>query len=104
MVFHCFWWNFASLYHYRPNGRYVVGLDPVFHFRADEALFQKSLRAYRGRSRDLFSVLQEDFGATWVYAPKGARYAPFRQLLRVDPRFELAYENQSVLIYRLPGM
>ncbi len=101
VVYHNFWWDFSALYHFRPDGRYVVALDPVFFHRHDPALFRKSLDAYRGESEDLYRVLREDFGARWVYLPKGPRHLPFFNLMRKDPRFLKAYEDEHVVIARL---
>ncbi len=101
VVYHNFWWDFSALYHFRPNGRYVVALDPVFFYRRDPALFKKSLEAYRGESEDLYRVLRDDFGARWVYLPKGPRHLPFFNLMRKDPRFLKAYEDEHVVIARL---
>jgi hypothetical protein len=102
LVYHNFWWDFSALYHYRPNGRYVVALDPVFFQRFDPELFSKALEAFEGRSDDVFRMLRDDFGARWVFVPKDARYYPFFNLLRQDRRFEKAYEDSHVVIVRLP--
>jgi len=61
-VYHSFWWMFAELYHFRPEGRYVVALDPVFLHRHDEELFHRMLIAHRGRG-DVYKIIAEDFGA-----------------------------------------
>jgi hypothetical protein len=102
LVYHNFWWDFSALYHYRPEGRYVVALDPVFFQRFDPNLFDKALEAFAGRSENIHRVLREDFGARWVFVPKDARYFPFFNLLRQDGRFEKAYEDAHVVIVRLP--
>jgi hypothetical protein len=102
LVYHNFWWDFSVLYHYRPRGRYVVALDPVFFYRHDAELFKKSLDAYLGQSDDLYRVLEQDFGARWVYMRKSPRLYPFFNLVRADKRFEKAYEDSHVVIVRLP--
>jgi len=101
LVYHNFWWDFSVLYHYRPDGRYVVALDPVFFHRFDPELFDKSLEAFSGQSDSIYRILDEDFGARWVFVPKEARYYPFFNLLRQDGRFEKAYEDSHVVIVRL---
>ncbi len=101
IVYHNFWWDFNALYHYRPEGRYVVALDPVFFRRHDPARFAKSLDAYRGRSEDLYRTLANDFGAGWIYLAKVARHEPFFRLIRADPRFRIAYEDSQAVIVRL---
>lgn len=102
VVYHNFWWDFAILYYYRPQGRYVVAADPVFFVRHDPARFAQALEAYRGRTADLYRVLDEEFDARWVYLPKVPSYVPFFNLLRAEPRFAKAYEDAHVVIARLP--
>jgi hypothetical protein len=102
LVYHNFWWDFSVLYHYRPHGRYVVALDPVFFQRHDPARFRKSLEAYQGRTDDLYRVLKEDFGARWVFVPKVSHYAPFFDLVRRDERFRKAFEDDHAVIARIP--
>jgi len=102
LVYHNFWWDFSVLYHYRPDGRYVVALDPVFFYRFDPELFDKSLEAFSGTTENVYRILDDDFGARWVFVPKDARYYPFFNLLRQDGRFEKAYEDPHVVIVKLP--
>lgn len=102
LVYHNFWWDFSALYHFRPEGRYVVALDPVFFYRGDPVRFRKSLEAYRGELKDLYRVLKDDFGARWVYIAKGPRNRPLFDLMVADGHFEKAYEDDFVVIARLP--
>jgi hypothetical protein len=102
LVYHSFWWDFSILYHYRPEGRYVCALDPMFFYRYDRELFDKALAAYNGESPDLFRMLRQDFGARWVFIPKApAHFALFNQI-RADARFHKAYEDDQVVIARVP--
>lgn len=102
LVYHNFWWDFSILYHYRPDGRYVVALDPVFFWRRDPQRFLQALAAYRGETADLYRVLREDFGARWVYLPKAPGHLRFFERMRGDSRFQKAYEDEQVAIARLP--
>jgi hypothetical protein len=101
LVYHNFWWDFSALYHFRPDGRYVVALDPVFFYRFDPELFRKSVEAFAGRADDVHGLLAGAFGARWVFVPKEPRYFPFFNLLRQDGRFEMAYEDPHVVIVRV---
>lgn len=101
LVYHSFWFEFSMLYHYRPEGRYVVALDPAFFYRRDSELFRKALRAHRGKLENLHQVLVEDFGARWVYLRRKAEYLGLATLIQADPRFALAFENGHVQIYRV---
>jgi hypothetical protein len=78
-----------------------VALDPVFFYRFDPELFDKSLEAFSGKTENVYRVLDDDFGARWVFVPKDARYFPFFNLLRQDDRFEKAYEDSHVVIVKL---
>jgi len=101
LVYHNFWWDFSTLYHFRPDGRYVEALDPVFFYEYDELLFKKSLRAFRGQSTDLHRRLVEDFDAYWVFVALEPKFRPFRRLLREDARFELVFEDAHSQVYRI---
>ena len=101
LVYHNFWWDFSSLYHYRPDGRYVVALDPVYFYRKDPERFAAALSAFEGRTVELYRVLKKEFGATWVFLPKEPRNERMFNLIRHDPRFTRAYEDQRAVIVRL---
>lgn len=101
LVYHSFWWDFSVLYHDRPDGRYVVALDPVFFHRKDPALFAKALDLHLGRSPDAYRVLKEDFGAAWVFLPKVPRSRAFFELMTRDDRFRKAYEDDHAIVIRV---
>ena len=101
LVYHNFWWDFSVLYHYRPAGRYVVALDPVFFHRHDSDLFRKSLEAYRGETGDLSGMLKENFNARWLFLPKKTRNTRLFYRIQGDPGFTKEYEDAYVLIVRL---
>ena len=101
LVYHQFWWDFSILYHYRPDGRYVVALDPVFMLRHDPERFRLAVEAYEGRTQDLYGVLKGEFGARWIYLPKVPQYAPFFNLVRGEVRFEKAYEDDQAFVVRI---
>lgn len=103
LVYHNFWWDFSALYHYRPQGRYVVALDPVFFFNHDAERFRDSVALYRGNAEDSYGVLRDRFGAEWVFLPKAEANRPLFERMRADPRFRLAYEDDALIIVRLGG-
>ncbi|MEE8169475.1 MAG: hypothetical protein V3T70_02910, partial [Phycisphaerae bacterium] len=88
-------------YHYRPNGRYVVALDPVFFYRDNPALFDKAVQAYRGMLPNFYDVLRNDFDARWIYLPRSPQHEAMFNLIQRDSRFQQAYMDANVMIFQL---
>ena len=101
-VYHNFWWEFAWLYHFRPEGRYIEGLDPIFLYRFDPERFDGMLQAYRGRAQDLYGVIAGQFDARWVFVPKLPRTRRFRASLLREPRIRRVYSDRFAEIYQVP--
>jgi hypothetical protein len=101
LIYHNFWSDFAVLYHYRPQGRYVVALDPVFMYRKDPERFRLMLEGYRGRAHDLHAIVADEFGARWIFISHFPAMAPFGLLVRRDPRFERVYSDMYSEIYEV---
>lgn len=101
LVFHDFWWPFSPLYYYRPDGRYVVGLDPIFFYRFDPERFASALRLHRGERVDAHAILTEEFGARWVLVQRLPRHHRFWALLMADPRIRVVYEDEWALIFEV---
>ena len=99
-VYHSFWWAFSWLYHFRPDGRYVVGLDPIFLYRFDAELFRRALQTHRGQGR-VHSAIADDFGARWVFVEKLPRTRRLRARLRGDPRFQQRYGDRYAEVYEV---
>lgn len=89
------------LYHYRPEGRYIEALDPVFFYRFDRRLFNESVAILEGTAPDPYALLRKEFGARWLYLSRSS-VAPrlLRQVLE-DPRFVEVYQDENAVIYRL---
>jgi hypothetical protein len=101
IVYHNFWWGFASLYHFRPDGRYIEGLDPIFLYRFDPRLFGRMLSAYRGEADDPHGVIAGDFGARWIFVSKHPRNRLFRESLPRSPRIVRVYHDAYAEVYRV---
>lgn len=101
VIYHNFWQAFAGLYFYRPNGRYIVALDPVFLFRYDRERFHSMLRAYRGTADDVHAVIAGEFGARWVFVAKFPENAPFGRLLRAHPKIRLRHHDPYTEVYEV---
>lgn len=101
VVYHSFWYDFAVLYHYRPEGRYIEALDPIFFHRHDPRLFRESVAIMNGTAADPHGVIRGDFGADWVFVTKHYLFERMAQSLARDARFRLAYEDDEALVYRV---
>jgi len=99
-VYHSFWWAFSWLYHFRPEGRYVVGLDPVFLYRHDPELFRRMLEAHRGRG-DVYQIVAEDFGARWVFVAVVERTRLLRARLAGEPRIRRRYADRWAEVHEV---
>src|SRR5690606_22097517 len=95
------WMDFAVLYAFRPNGRYVSGLDPIFLYQKDPQLFAKNLALSRGRARDAARIIGEDFGGRWVFVTHQPRDAAFRQLLARSAGVRLLYDDGFAQIWQV---
>lgn len=104
LVFHVWWDQFPHLFFWNPRNHYVGGMDPLFQYTHDEALFWKaqwlasdeSPQATCGKPSCAASeqeatplVLQRDFGASFVLVHRhlnprlDAYLATSREFLRV---------------------
>lgn len=103
VVYHVSWMDFAVLYGFRPEGRYISGLDPIFLYRHDPALFAKNLQLARGRVRRTATagIIANDFGARWVFVTQQPRDRPFRALLARSAGLRLVYQDPAAQIWRV---
>ncbi len=107
IVYHNFWWDFSALYHFRPEGRYVKALDPIFLYRFDPLKFEAMLSAWRGQTTDVYRVVASEFDARWIFLPyrraADARNptAPFRSLVLREARFKQRYSDEFAEIYEV---
>jgi hypothetical protein len=101
VVYHNFWIPFAPLYYFRPDGTYIEGLDPIFLYRFDPALFAKMLRVYRGDASDAYTIVASDFGARFVFVQKSAAERAMALGLMRDAHFRLIYRDAHALIFEV---
>ncbi|MDG2306628.1 MAG: hypothetical protein P8R42_18650 [Candidatus Binatia bacterium] len=99
VVYHPTWREFSFLYAFRPNGRYISGLDPMFLHAKSPDLFKKSWRLSRGFSKQPHLVLARDFGARWVFVTTEKRFTAFRRLLARTPGIDRVFEGPGAEIW-----
>jgi hypothetical protein len=102
VVYHNSWMDFAVLYAFRPNGRYISGLDPIFLYEHDPALFAKNLDLTRGLGHGKAArILADEFAARWVYVTMQPRDQPFRQLLERSKGVRLVYADGRAQLWQV---
>ncbi len=99
VVYHPSWREFAVLYGFRPNGRYIAGLDPVFLHEKHPRLFNKSWRMSRGGSKRPYELIANGFGARWIFVTTEKRFVAFRRLLAKTPGIDRVWESQVAEIW-----
>jgi hypothetical protein len=115
LVFHAWWDQFPHLFFWNPRNRYVGGMDPLFQFAHDEALFWKAHwlstdafpQATCGRpscdAADLEAtslVLRRDFGAAYVLAHRSLN-PRLDAYLAGEPAFRRVFDDGTDVLYRV---
>ena len=117
VVFHGHWDLFPDLFFWNTENRYIGGMDPIFQYAYDPALYWKAHHLWSGtfgsytcgtpacgpgRGEDTFTVLRRDFEASFLVLEKQRHAALYRYALG-DPRFELGFEEGEVVVFALKG-
>ncbi|MBY0276442.1 hypothetical protein K2Z84_13940 [Candidatus Binatia bacterium] len=100
VVYHNSWMDFAVLYAFRPQGRYISGLDPIFLYQHDPELFAKNLALSRGAG-DAASIVARDFGGRWIFVTTQARDQRFRKLLERTRGIRQVYGDPAAQIWQV---
>ena len=100
VVYHNSWMDFAVLYGFRPDGRYISGLDPIFLYQHDPALFAKNLGLSRGTG-NATAIVSRDFGARWIWVTTQARDQAFRKLLERSAGVRPVYRDAAAEIWQV---
>jgi hypothetical protein len=103
VVYHNSWMDFAVLYGFRPQGRYISGLDPIFLYQHDPALFAKNLQLARGLGGGdaAVRVVADDFGGRWIFVSTQPRDESFRRLLAHSKEVRLVYADEVAQIWQV---
>jgi hypothetical protein len=114
IVFHAAWDVFPYLFYWNPQNRYIGGMDPVFQYAYDPALYWKvhhivtgqassltwgTREIYGSRAERIYDVLVRDFGASYVFLD--SRTPGFLRYISHDPRFVLSFHDRQSAIFRL---
>lgn len=115
IVLNTAWEYFGELFFWNSNNRYVSGMDPIFQYTYNPALYWKSYYWETGKTaentcatasclvaelEDTHTVLKLDFKASYVFL---SRFADrnFYSFMKSDSRFTLEYEQEEGAVFKV---
>lgn len=113
VVFHTRWDQFAELFFWNQKNYYINGMDPIFMYALNPALYWKQhyfaldqatsitcgkVRCRQDEVEESYKVLKDDFRARYIYLQK-QKNPNFLQYLFSDRRFEKMFENGEDIIF-----
>ena len=118
IVFHANWGSFTALFYWNTQNYYIGGMDPIFQYAYDPALYWKAHHLLKREGaeytwgsaeqssadyEDTYTVLVSDFKASYFLVEKGINPESY-DYARSDARFELCFDDGGpVAIFRLAG-
>jgi hypothetical protein len=108
------WWDFPELFFWNTHNRYVGGLDPIFQYAHDPALYWKVHHLELGdalpltcgdevcspdNSEDIPTVVQRDFDAEFLVVDSEINLDLYNYLRSAD-EFEFCVEDQKMAVFR----
>jgi hypothetical protein len=115
IVFHAHWDNFGPLFAANRRNHYLGGMDPIFQFAHDPALYWEyfylsgdlvteytcdAFPCHEGTATETHAAIRDHFGARWVLV-EPRRNPELAAALIGHPGFELAYETPREAIFRV---
>jgi hypothetical protein len=115
IVYNVSWDSFPMLFVWNRTNRYVSGMDPVFLWARDPALYYESLHLEHGKATsrtcrslgcgpdthvDTHTAIRRDFGASWLFLDK-KRNPELLAWVRSDARFASGFENEEHAVFRV---
>ncbi|MBI2640431.1 MAG: hypothetical protein HYW91_00925 [Candidatus Sungbacteria bacterium] len=115
IVFHPLWDQFAQLFFWNTQNRYINGMDPIFEYVYDPSLYWKhhffstdwageftcpAQRCTADMLEDSYKALKDDFRADFVYLQKNRNPRLFGYLAG-DARYKKVFENEKEAIFSL---
>ncbi len=99
LIFTVDWDDFPRLYHYHPNGAYLVGLDPTYLQLADPTLYALWKKISNGDVYEPSRIIKDSFAAGYVFSDLGQE--DFLHQAEVDPGLQEIYRDSEAVIYRV---
>ena len=116
IVFHTNWDQFGALMFWNQNNYYINGMDPVFQYVYDPALYWKNhfmfttdeaynqtcgrLKCTAEEVEDTAKVLADDFKAAYVVLRKTQNPKTFFYWVQ-DGKFPLVFENKTEAVFKV---
>jgi hypothetical protein len=114
LVFNVRWEYFAELFYWNTKNHYIGGMDPVFQYTYDPALYRAGLDVGAApdsllcpagvcpepSAADRHRTLKEKFQARFVFLLKQPDVQLFRALL-ADPRFALRHHDEQTALFEV---
>jgi hypothetical protein len=115
VIFHLWWDQFPHLFFWSPRTYYVNGMDPIFQYVFDPALFWKlhllaidespsftcgTVECQPAAAEPTPLVLRRDFRASYVFVQR-ARNPRFTAYLGQTPDFERVFDDGTDVLFRV---
>ena len=97
-VLHSDWDDWPMLFYHNDHNYYIVGLDPIFMYNYNPALYKAWVGVTRdGRADDLATLVDIRLGASYTIIEKD--HTAMQQLFATNVYFRLVYEDDEVWVY-----
>jgi hypothetical protein len=115
LVFHAWWDQFPHLFFWSPRNHYLGGMDPLFQYAHDEALFWKAYglatdahpqgtcgkpACGAGELEETALVLRRDFGASFVLVHRHQN-PRLDAYLQAQGAFQRVFDDGTDAVYRV---
>ncbi len=98
-VVHSDWDEFPVLFYHNSHNTYIMGLDPTFLYKADQARYWTYVNITLGKYRgDLYAAVTDTLASQYVLVASG--HAVMDNLFRNDDRFLLRYRDAEASVYQ----
>jgi hypothetical protein len=104
IVWHGHWDEFAPLFHWNPDVRYIIGMDPWYLLAHDPRMALTIARctdANYADDEELRDVLTVGFGARFALLWRMKQYGPLEDKLRTVSWAKLIHDDRHAVVFEL---
>jgi len=98
VIVHADWDDMPSLFYWNDNGRYIMGLDPTFTYRANPTRYWDYVNFTLGKSSDPVAVMKE-LNSRFVFSDR--EHLALDMMLKKSGSFKLVYSDNEAEVYLL---